>query len=88
MITLANYMYTLQIWFVYLTIDVVNITILILNEFDILIMTEESSCNKINTMLQEIQNLLQIYATSSLKGHRLSSLDFDGCMSKTNWGTT
>lgn len=58
--------------------DIVNIIILILNEFDTLIMTEEISCHKINTMLQEIkQNFLQIYATSSsLIGPRLSFVDY------------
>lgn len=45
--------------------DNVNTIISILNEFDILFMTEEISSYKCSTMLQEIQNLLQIYVTSS-----------------------
>lgn len=41
--------------------DIVNIIKLILNEFDTLIMTEENSCNKINTMLQEIKKKICKY---------------------------
>lgn len=63
MIKLAPY--TFQILIVCLTMDIVNTIILILNEFDILIMTEKISCYKFNTMLQEIQNLLQKYVKSS-----------------------
>lgn len=57
--TFQNLIHMLDNWYV-------NTIISILHEFDILFMTEEISCYKCITMLHyKIQNLLQIYVTSS-----------------------